>query len=184
MVPWVPQHTSSALCFPASLQMVLQFYLDHHDDRRKLAGMTRPSLDELVVACNTSLENGTKISADLTTRLGAIYPLFEFELARGCTLVGAQTYLAKGIPLILIYDGEYFLTEVRGPGHAGVFVGSAPNADPILNNPWLGQGYVANRVRFDAAWEIRGKKAVIVKFKSQRTLEDADSNGGGAVQDY
>jgi hypothetical protein len=183
MVPWVPQHTASSLCFPASLQMVIQFYTDHHDGRARLAGMTRPSLDQIIGTCHTSMENGTKISDDLTQRLSTAFPQLEFDLLRGYTLEGAQSSSEKGIPPILIYDGRYLLLEQRGPAHAGVYVGCAPNSDPILNNPWLGQGYATVRARFEAAWDIRGRKAVIVKLKPQTTLVGSEPNGAGPIED-
>jgi hypothetical protein len=184
MVPWVPQHTASTLCFPASLQMVLQFYADHHDRRRELDGVPRPSLDDVVSSCHTSIENGTRISTELIERLNATYSKLSFELKSGFTVDGVRKLLGKGVPPILIYDGQYLLTEVAGPGHAGVCVGSARNGDIILNNPWLGQGYAADKGRFEQAWDIRGRRAVIVRIKSQKTLRVEEPNADSAAADH
>jgi hypothetical protein len=173
MVPWVPQHTESTLCFPASIYMVIEFYLDHHDRKDLVNGMVRPSLAEAVEACHTSIENGTKVSADLIERLNQRFDKLTFELRVGVTLGNVKELLDHGVPPILLYDGQYLLTETLGAGHAGVCVGMARNGDPILNNPWLGQGFPATKDRFGAAWDIRGRKAIIVNIKPQRTLDQA-----------
>lgn len=171
MVPWDPQHHSDALCFPASLWMVLRYYMDHYSSdslRETLQGST---FQELVELCLPSDEIGTRISQDLLVRLRGRFGSLKFGMVAPVTLDDAQKRADRGLPSILIYEGSYLMYGLRGPGHAGVYVGSTAGGDPILNNPWVGALYAPPRQKFLDAWELRDFRAVTVDPQPQRKFE-------------
>jgi hypothetical protein len=172
MVPWTPQHDSDRLCFPSSTWMVYRYFADLYSGesvRQRLGPITYAELVELCVG--TGKEKGTRINEDLMHRLTNRFISLLASLRRGVNLDDAKERADRGIPTILVYEGSYVLHGLRGPAHAGVYIGQAANGDPILNNPWVSSAFAPNRQRFLDGWELRGRKAVYLDPVQITTLE-------------
>lgn len=170
MVPWNPQHDSDSLCFPASLWMVVRYFLDHAGFEAARESLAPCSYSEIVEWCGAGRENGTRLSQELMSSLTAHLKGVTLSMRTGFSLAEAQKRAVKGLPTILIYDGSYVLQRVRGSAHAGVFIGSTANGDPILNNPWVGALFAPDRRHFSDGWELRSNRAVLVDPLAQTTL--------------
>ena|SRR2546427_10105471 len=170
MVPWIPQHDTDNLCFPASLKMVIDYYIDFYGNQEISAATPRMTYEQIIDMCLCSRENGTRIDSDLADRITAGMHALKATLKIGASLDDVRKYADKQHPTILIYDGHYLLTGLRGGAHAGVYIGNAKNGDPILNNPWLGAFVPYPRPKFEDAWDIRRRRAMVIEPALQKTL--------------
>src|SRR5438445_6183882 len=69
MVPWVPQHDADALCFPASLKMVIDYFGTFYGNTVIQSALPKLTFNEVIDLCSASKENGTRISRDLADRI-------------------------------------------------------------------------------------------------------------------
>ncbi len=171
MVPWFPQHDTDNLCFPASLMMVMYYYSDYYENAEINAATPKMSLDQIADMCLCSRENGTRIDNDLAARISEGMRALRATLKLGYSLEEVRKHAEKGLPTILIYDGHYLLTGLRGGAHAGVYIGTAKNGDPILNNPWVSSLVPYPRPKFEDAWDIRRRRALIIEPVVQKKID-------------
>ena len=167
------QHPTDALCFPSSLHMVIGYFSSFHLSPAVRSGLPRLSYDDVVSLCAASEESGTRLSDELMGRIGQRLKVLVPSMKRDFTLDEVARLWDKALPTILIYDGRYLLTELPGSYHAGVYVGRAKDGDPILQNPWFGPYYPADRIRFQAAWERKSNRAIVFEVDTQTALTEA-----------
>ena len=177
MVPWIPQHDADARCFPASLQMVLGFFRDFYSNSVVRDGLPGLKYPEVIDLCGTSAENGTRLTQDLMARISDRVKVLNVSLVSGASFEMLRKQELKNLPTILIYDGRYLLYDLPGPSHAGVYIGQAKNGDPILNNPWMGSLVPFARPKFEVAWELKKRRAVVFQPNPQTELvKEGNSN--------
>lgn len=172
MVPWFPQHESDSYCFPASLKMCLDYFKNYYQSQVINENLENKTYQEVIDLCGSNRFTGTKINQDLINRLSNELKLIKFSLDENNTFNDLKKRLDKNLPTILVYDGRYITYDVRGPAHAGVFIGFTKSGDPILNNPWYGSIKIFKKDNFITAWELYKYMTVNLDPEPQKRLGD------------
>lgn len=159
MVPWWPQHDLDKFCFPASLKMCLEYFKDYYSDAMR-ENLRNLSYEEIKKLCSSDPMNGTTISSSICERLTSELKHIKISVSLGWSLERLHDRFNKDLPTVAIYNGRYYRDNVRGPAHAGVYVGATKTGDPILNNPWYGSTTVFIKEKFIPAWELVKHRAV------------------------
>lgn len=132
-------------CGPACLRMVLAFF------------GTVLTEDELAQRWGTTLFGTGRIElAQAATALG-----FSAQLVDHLARADVETYLNQGRPIIAVLDPSLLYPGVPGFAHGVVIVGLEGDT-AIYHDPESGAHLAVRWERFQAAWERRERKGVIV----------------------
>jgi hypothetical protein len=135
-----------------------------------------PSLtyDEAMRLCRCDTgNNGTRVNHSLMKEIEEAFgKALRLRLNVQLDLEELHDRRTDGLPTIVIYDGRYLRDNLKGPAHAGVYIGRTAKGDPILNNPWFGETFIAPIIDFKAAWEIRNKSGVLFDPNMQTLVSD------------
>jgi len=150
--PYFPQSPEDKYCYVCSLKMVLSYFKNEYPNRVINENTPDLSIKEIKNVTKTRGRGGTK-EQNLVKELEVAVPTLKFELIKDGNFNMIKDLTDKGIPVIVLYCGDYLLNRERGGGHAGVAV--KVTADKIiLNNPWFGYEYIVDRSDFQEAWEL------------------------------
>ena len=171
-VPWYPQSDLDWKCFVCSLKMCLEYFKNEY--KNDIVRQNTPNLDieDLMKITHTRKNTGTPTEG-LCKRLEKAGLPFKFQLKKS-SFSEIEEKILVGIPVIVIYNGSYLKEERKGPSHAGVIVGMRDD-DLILNNPWFGATYIADKFEFERAWELEYNQVLIMEpviSQTQASLED------------
>jgi len=177
-VPWYQQSQLEWTCFVCSLKMCMEYFKNVFE-YRKGAEMIKNkipdySINEIIDFTNTRNGVGTTINENLSHKLVEKGYPFKFTIKRFSTLEEIKGKIDEYLPVIVMYDGSYLYREERGGGHSGVVIGFTKDGHLVLNNPWFGAEYIAERERFERAWELEYNTAFFMKPSLQKSLVGAE----------
>lgn len=153
--------------------MVLTYLKNEYPDERINREIPNLTVDDIKRITRTRT-SGTR-EENLIRDLENAVPQLKFEIIKNTDFSTIKESLDRNIPVIVLYCGDYLLNREKGGGHAGVVVGMTDDKI-ILNNPWFGYQYVADKSDFQDAWDLEYRALIKITVNPQTRLTEVIQN--------
>lgn len=169
-VPWYWQAETEWTCFPHSMKMCLEYFKNIYSNQVINERTPNLDLDSIMSLSNCRRFTGTALDRTILQDFEKRIP-FELTLRENCKMEYIKESLDRDLPVIVVYNAAFLVTNERGSAHAGVVIGMTTQDGVILANPWFGFGHHITRIDFERSWELEYNKAVFFRPVPQSTLD-------------